>query len=905
MVRPFFDIRPGERRSVVVAFLVLFGVLASHTVLETARDALFLSRLPPSQLPWVYLAMAGIAVLLSQGWATRLLSGSRGLPVLLVLCSFGTSAFWFLGVWENPWALKALYVWTGLVSTLAAVKFWLVIGDIYTITQAKRLYGIIGLGSLLGAVVGGGLARLVSVHFDAHHLLLVSGVLMALTGLGPAMMLRQPVAGPQGPRDSAETSLSEGVGLIRGHPYLARLAGLVLISTVAVTLADYVFKSAVSRAVAPAELGSFFATFYTILNVLALGVQLLLVRWLLQVLGLHRAIWVLPALLFLGAAGVALGGGLAAALLLKGADGALRPSLNRMSTELLFLPIPDHLRARAKPLTDVLGQRGGQALASLLILGEASQHRGDTVLLIATAILCVLWIGWVADLRPHYLGMFRTALRDRSMTDSPILPDLDLGALEVLFAALNSQNDEEVLGALDVLAEEGRAHLIPALILYHPSPSVVFHALRVFTRSGRVDFVPIADRLLLSPDAEIRAAALRARAAVRPDEAILRSASHDPSPLVRATALAGLVAGGWGSQEVHDLLREILEAPSPETQVAFARAIERQPSPAFTDVLLHLADSPDASVLRHVAHAMGNIKSERFLPKLLSMLESGDNRAEARAAFLRHGPSALHFLDLTLDDQTVPHRLRRHIPRTISRFPPDQAAPILLKHLLSEPDGMVRFRILRGLGRIAADHPDVPLDSAVLKEATKRTIEVAVKLIGWRTHFARGAAQDPQRVTPGYELLVTLLRDKEADAVERLFRLLGLTLRGEDLRSIHRGLKNKDPKVRAGSRELLENIIEPLFRTRVLALVDDAPDEQRLAQAQPDRPNSPLQYETLLSTLIEERSETLRSLAAYHAAELGLRAMRERVDALEPTEAGRFATQVMDRARGLLSKREG
>src|SRR5436853_172656 len=89
----------------------------------------------------------------------------------------------------------------------------------------------------------------------------------------------------------------------------------------------------------------------------------------------------------------------------------------------------------------------------------------------------------------------------------------------------------------------------------HPSSSwagwrraVVFRALNILAKSGRVDFVPIADRLFESPDAEIRAAALRARSTVQPDESALRRASRDPSPLVRATGIVGLIAGGWDAE---------------------------------------------------------------------------------------------------------------------------------------------------------------------------------------------------------------------------------------------------------------------------------------------------------------------------------------------------------------------
>src|SRR6186713_2617987 len=136
MLRRLLEVRPDERRPAAIAFLVLFGILAAHTILETARDALFLARLPPSQLPWMYLAMAAIAVGLSQ-WSTRRLSGPRALTTLLAVCAAGTFSFWLIGTSRGAWTLRALYVWTGLVITLAAVQFWLVAGEIYTITQAK------------------------------------------------------------------------------------------------------------------------------------------------------------------------------------------------------------------------------------------------------------------------------------------------------------------------------------------------------------------------------------------------------------------------------------------------------------------------------------------------------------------------------------------------------------------------------------------------------------------------------------------------------------------------------------------------------------------------------------------------------------------------------------------------
>jgi ATP/ADP translocase/HEAT repeat protein len=896
MLRRLLEVRPDERRPAAIAFLVLFGILAAHTILETARDALFLARLPPSQLPWMYLAMAAIAVGLSQ-WTTRRLSGPRALATLLAVCAAGTLTFWALGSSPGPWTLRALYVWTGLVSTLAAVQFWLVVGEIYTITQAKRVYAVIGLGSLLGAVAGGGLARIVSSRVDAHHLLLLSSAVLAVTAFGPAILLRSPGAARASDLAAIGPAFTERLRLIRRHPYLARLAGLVLISTLAVTIADYVFKSAVARAVPPEQLASFFASFYTVLNGLALAAQLFLVSWLMRVLGVNRALWVLPAFLLLGATGVVIGGGLIAALLLKGADGVLRPSLTRVGMEVLFVPIPDQLRSFAR-LTDVIGQRGGQALASIFILGWLAQDRGDAALAIVSALLCIAWIASTVNLNPHYLEIFRDALRNGTLKDTARLPALDMGALEVLFSALNSQDDAEVLGALDLLDEEGRARLVPALILYHPSRAVVFRALNILAKSGRVDFVPIADRLFESLDAEIRAAALRARSTVQPEPSVLGRAAEDPSPLVRATGIVGLIAGGWGSDDARQIMDDLLTSSSVDTQVAFARAIERQPAEGFEDVILRLAASPDSRVLRHVAHAIGNIKSPALLPRLLMMLGQREVRNETRAAFLQYGDPALRLLDEALDDRDGPQNIRRHIPRTIGQFAPDRATLVLQKHLLEEPDGLVRFKILRALGRLAADHPEAALDKAVLREATERTINAAIELLYWRVNLVRGASEQPKRLTPAHSLIVMLLRDKERHAVERIFRLLGLAFRHEDLRSIHRGLANANPKARDGSRELLENLLAPPLRGSVLGLVDDVADDRRLAALRPDLARTSLEYEALLTLLSERGRHTLSSIAGYHARELGL-ATPVRREVLEPKETGVFASCVLKAARAL------
>jgi hypothetical protein len=108
-----------------------------------------------------------------------------------------------------------------------------------------------------------------------------------------------------------------------------------------------------------------------------------------------------------------------------------------------------------------------------------------------------------------------------------------------------------------------------------------------------------------------------------------------------------------------------------------------------------------------------------------------------------------------------------------------------------------------------------------------------------------------------HHLLVDLVRDKEQHATQRLFMLLDL-LYAEDFEDIERGLRSKKPKTRASSLELVENIVQPPLRARVLDLVSD------------DTRVEVVPYETVLREMLSRGGSTMRTLAEYRAIELGI-----------------------------------
>jgi ATP/ADP translocase len=157
------QIRPEERRQTYAASALIGGIIASHSLLETARDALFLARLPPAQLAWVYLAIAvvSLALFVLQEYSPAR-SGRTALCAWLIVAAAIDVLLWSIVARSGTWALYVFYTWTGVFASLVVVRFWTLLGDLFSISLAKRVFSLIGAGGVGGAILGSLLARILT-----------------------------------------------------------------------------------------------------------------------------------------------------------------------------------------------------------------------------------------------------------------------------------------------------------------------------------------------------------------------------------------------------------------------------------------------------------------------------------------------------------------------------------------------------------------------------------------------------------------------------------------------------------------------------------------------------------------------------------------------------------------------
>lgn len=882
----------------LVASLTLATVMGAHVMLETGVDALFLANIPVERLPLVTIALAIVALGASRFGGDR--EHRTVLVALQAAAALGTLVFYLLQASPAAWVYYGLYAWSGIATSLVVVRFWLLIGDLFTIVEGKRFFASIALGGSSGALIGSGFSVLIAPNFGGPGLLVAAAVTYALSaGIAWTGLPTEDPRAVAEPKIRPRPSFLDSLRTLVEHPYASRVAALIAIASLTLTLGDYLFKSVLAAEIDPQALATWLSRIYLALNVLSIAVLAFGVTPLVRSLGVDRSQAVLPLLIAAAAAGVLAGAALVATVALKVADGMLRYSLHKTATELLYLPMTSDVRTAIKSAVDLVGQSAAKAVASVLILGLVLTPEPRLAIAGTLCVAAAVWLVMALRLRRSYLDVFRDTLGQRVIATMLDYPELDLDSVGSLVRALSDPDENRAVAALELLAERDQLGLVPSLILYHPAPRVVADALDRFAAARRDDIAHLIDHLVEHEDPAVRAASVRARWILGDASTDLRPYEDSSCLVVRISAAAGLFHRSELSGKAFlDIVEEAMVYEDASPRLAFLRASQLRYDTIHRAGLIRLLRDEDPHVAQEAVRAIRMSKDDWFVPQLTAALDRRATREPIRHALLAHPTQALaHLSERLVAPDTLPS-LRTHLPRTIARFESAQAARVLLASFGPLDDGLVRFKVLKGLEylfRTAAREPRRRVDAEDVRHVDltplgvefDHTLEEALETLALGRRLSRIDA-DGDRGTVGRELLLDLLREKTELATGRLFLMLGLLHRGEDFRSIRMGLRSASTKDRASAVELIESL---LSQETAIALLDLTSGGFASAEQQGRRSSRRRQEEEarVLEDVVALGSETLSAIVLYHAGELGLSIRAEALPEEDPKREGGLA----------------
>ena len=884
------DIRPGEWGVTLLMFTYLYLLLVTYYFLKPARDSLFLVKLGPEQLPLVFILIAVIVVPITTLYSkasrsfslNKMIIGTTGIIIINLFI------LRYLLTIDQPWVFYTFYVWVSIYGILTTSQFWLMANAVYDASQAKRIFVPLGVAAILGAFTGGQVTSIIVSIFgvSTEDLLLfcVGFLIICVIMVHIIWRLSRSVAEEKIPRRSREKGekRKESVGqifaTIKDSRHLMLIVGILTVTMMVATFVDFQFKTVSSIAFDNKEdLTSFLGAFYSYLSLAGLFLQLILSYRFLRILGVGGVIMFLPLGLLLGSVVMLVWPGLMAGVLLRGADGAFKYSIDKTGRELLFLPVPLEIKKRTKMFIDMFIDRWSRGVAGAILIGvvallplEADPSFSLRMLSIPSIVLIAIWIVFILMIRKEYINAFRNALERREININEVRVNInDASTVNTLIASLGSQNERQVIYALEMLKTVDELELVwpIAPLLEHKSIEVRRKAVQALQRHGNASVLPQVEKLLEESDCNVRRDAMQVIARFGPQDGAeyYRGLLASPDNSTRCTAVAAVAAYGDNESKALvtvDLVAKLIDpqtGPSVEQRRQIAGALGQLGRPELSRHFEQLLADDSSEVVREAMASVGRLQVRQYVPWLILALGKTAYRAAARDALIQYGTSVLGTLYDYLTDQRAAPTIRRHIPRVVASIP-HQRSVDLLTGVVGDVEPQLKFWVVKALNRLRKDYPEFKfneeaVDAALLAE-TKTYYEIAytLKINNWSTNGAG-------------HLLKRALIERQDENLERMFRLLGLHYPAKDIYSAYQGIVSPQKTLRASAIEFLDNILKADIKRYLYPIIDQISEDDLIRKG---HELFGVQFESApeaLEALINGRDPWLRACALYYAIE--------------------------------------
>jgi CRP-like cAMP-binding protein/HEAT repeat protein len=799
--------------------------------------------------------------------------------IVILMTSF---YFMFTSFPTNRGVAVGFYLFGLIIGILLISQFWTLANDVYDPRQAKRIFGFVGAGSSLGGFAGATMTSTVVDNIGTNGVLLVSAATLAICTMTVMLLVRrEPNAGRSDASktgEEASVSGSEAIRLLRSSRHLQTIAMVIGFAAIGAAIIEQQLNMAAAAAKGASNVDgvtAFLAQITAYLSLAGFFVQVLLTSRIHRMLGIGFALMILPVIDSATGLLMLLNGALWTAGLARVLDTSLRYTVDKTTREVLFLPLPVDIKYQAKPFIDVTVDRVAKGLGALILLVLVQPWGLNwewQKLSYASLTMMAIWATFALTARREYLKAFRRSIEQQDVKATDIRAGAaDLSSIETLVTELAHPEARRVVYAIDLLESLDKRNLVTPLLLWHDSPEVRARALQVAEASGPEGadrWSPGVQRALTDADSRVRVAAVGALAAVRGEAAanVMRPylTSNDPALVIAAASALASSPNGSDVQVAEDTLRRFADDGRDQVahlRVQVARVLGEVHNPTFRMLLVPLMQDPNIEVAQAAIQSAATLGGGDFLfvPALVSLLRNRRLKAAAREVLVNYGEEVVPSLAYFMRDPDEDVWVRRHVPSTLALLPSAASVSALLA-ALDDPDGFLRFKAVTALGEIRRSHPELTIDAT---QVSKHILSEAGRAFSALTlHYNLFVAGGLDKTS----LLALTLNEKYERAYNRMFLLLSLVHSQGDIAAVRATLEVGEGRTVSGAIEYLDNVLKGDVRRRVMLLVEDMPQDERIRKGNVLYRTRTRDVEDTIAQLLHDEQQAIAA-AAIHLVE--------------------------------------
>ncbi len=848
----YLDIRKNERILVFSILLTSFFYGLAIVFFQSSSSALFLSHYDNSMVAVVITASSLLNVCLGVLYTVLeryLQPMNLFLSVSFFLFSSIIILWLLLFYFEIEWIIFITLLWKNVFAIFFSLQFWGLNSVLFNIQQSKRLFGILGLGEVIGGITAGIATPSIVRFTNPVNLLLLAGICM--TGVFFMNIYIKRISRIYYKKQNEviiEKKTSSFFDLLKNQ-YLTLIAFIGILATFLFYFTDYLFLDAIQTLLVNTEaissfMGVYAATSYSIGFIYRVFFSGPLYQRFGIAIGLILMPYIVLAAITAGVFFSALSFNFyyifGAITLGRISQSILTNALHRPTFLILYKPLPKYQRLAAQANVDGIILPAAGAFSGLaLILLTKYFSLGMEALMLICAVILVSWLIFAKILKKEYISLIQSnlAFRITSFLESPIDNKKNIAILE---NSLNSAYPGDVLYALEILATVNASHLKDycASLIAHPAPLVRSHILNTIEKQNfSLPKEVLLARFKEEPSWELQGQLLKLLC--RQDNTrqtlswAMQFLNSTHFALVKG-AIVGLIyhRGTKEASIAENNLLDITKNPNANLRELAAQTLGEIGSPDFYQLLIPLIQDEDKNVRIAALAAAGKLEQPALWPPLIRAFLNGPERAQAALSIENCGDKIIPQLIQSLSDDSNEAQLAG-VFMICSKIMDPSAAAFLLSHC-SNAVPSIRLSALQNLfqSQFICGIPE--------KKEMRARIVFELKVFKQILHAIISLEAQ------GDEVILRALHTDAENCKMRIFLLYSFIYPTSAYKTALRYVQTKNLELRDHAIQLLDDILSTQDKFAVIPLMENLPPEKMLHALNGIIPNKRSKHEAIM-----------------------------------------------------------